>query len=306
MKFPPLSLVIHTKNVASTLMKTLESVKNLADEIIIVDMQSTDNTVALAKQYTKSIFSYKDIGYADPARNFGLSKAHHPWILVLDADEYLEPETCSFIQSILMGKVPEALLGDCYYFPRKNIIWGDWVKYAGWWPDYQLRLFKQGHAEWGGKVHKNPKPMGKTVFLPPQLKYAIVHANYNTVEEFVSRMNRYTTLEQEQSPKKHITSEVLINSFFSEFERRLLGLNGIDGGLRGVGLSLLQGMYNMLITIKQAEREGFPEEKDTAQQVSAGLRTMRKKLRFWRAHYLMTHSRFPLNIYWRIQRKLHS
>lgn len=302
MKLPILSVIIHTKNAAQTVERALKSVAPIADEIVVVDMHSNDNTAAIAKKFGATVISHKDVGYADPARNFGLTQTRGAWIFVLDADEFLEPETRTEIQKILAGDTSLHMRGDCYFFPRKNIIWGDWVRCAGWWPDHQLRLFRRGQAQWSGKVHEIATSQGRCVKLPSQQQFAIVHDNYPTVESYITRMNTYTTLEHNQKDG----ANGLIDAFFSEFERRLLGLNGIDGGTRGVALSLFQGMYSALTKLKDLESQHFPGQHHTARKVFAQLDTMERKLQFWKAHYHMMHTRFPLNLYWRIRRKLNS
>ena len=116
-----LSIVINTKNCESTIVRTLQSVRQVADEIVVVDMQSSDQTVELAKRYTDRIFAIKDVGYVEPARNFAVSRAKSDWILVIDADEQLSSGLRNFLFELKDGKLAESLKADCYFLPRQNM-----------------------------------------------------------------------------------------------------------------------------------------------------------------------------------------
>ena len=177
---PGLSVIIHTKNAAETVAATLDSV-GMAQEILIIDMHSQDETKQIVHRYPKiKFFEVEDVGYADPARNFGIEKAAGPWILVIDADEVL-PET-------LAAKIPELMESEetvCYFLPRKNIIFGAWIEKTGWWPDYQARLFKKGHVSWELGVHKQATVNGVVEQLPATEENALLHYNYRSIKQFI-------------------------------------------------------------------------------------------------------------------------
>src|SRR5258708_3812982 len=102
-----ISVVINTKNMAGTIGQAIKSVEGIADEVIIVDMMSSDDTVAIAKKNGAQVFNYtEDLGFADPARNFALSKAKSDWILVLDADEEVPEALGRLLKKISVGQVP--------------------------------------------------------------------------------------------------------------------------------------------------------------------------------------------------------
>jgi len=149
-----LSVVITAFNEERKIKECLESVKDLAWEIIIVDNSSTDKTVDVAKKYTQKIYSQKnDPQNIDIQKNFGFSKARGEWILSLDADERVIPELAEEIR----GEIEREENGvKGYFIPRKNIIFGKWIEHTGWWPDYQLRLFKKGKGKYQQRhVHQN-------------------------------------------------------------------------------------------------------------------------------------------------------
>jgi glycosyltransferase involved in cell wall biosynthesis len=172
----PISVIIHTKNADGTLTQCLNSVL-WSNNIVIIDMHSTDKTITIAKKYTEDIFLVDDVGFADPARNFGLSKAKNPWILVLDADEEA-PNNFEEKLIRLMEKKHKA-----WFIPRKNIIFNKWVRYTNWWPDYQLRFFPKGSVRWSDKVHTLPTASIEIDYLEPTEANAIIHHNYSSVTD---------------------------------------------------------------------------------------------------------------------------
>jgi glycosyltransferase involved in cell wall biosynthesis len=294
-----ISVVINTKNASTTLERTLKSVK-FAQEIVICDMQSSDATVTIAQKFTDKIFSVQDVGFADPMRNFALSKATHDWILVVDADEEI-PAT---LQNYLIKLTESTHPVDAYYIARQNIIFDKWVQKTGWWPDYQIRFFKKGAVQWSDKVHTLPEIKGSSVYLPAQAELAIIHHNYQTVEQYLERLNRYTTLENSHlNETENMNPSLLIGNFRQELMRRLFADQGIDEGMHGVGLSYLQAMYQLIVVMKQWEKKGFPETRLSAQSSFAEFRLLEKDLNYWMANYHVTHTNGLTQAYWRIRRR---
>lgn len=132
-----ISVVINTLNEEDNLPRALASVKKFADEIVVVDMKSDDKTVDIAKKAGAKVYEYKRIGYVEPARNFAIGKATGKWILIIDADEQLPGSLVKELKKIV--KNPSA---NYYRLPRKNLIFGKWVKHSRWWPDYNIRFFQ--------------------------------------------------------------------------------------------------------------------------------------------------------------------
>lgn len=298
-----LSVVIMTKNNDKTLEDTLKSVHSYTDDIVIVDMHSTDDTVKIAKKYDAKVFLHKILLYADPARNFALSKAKNPWILVIDADETIQEsfvKTLEDITSETFSKVKEA---DTYWLPRKNMIWGKWIEHTGWWPDYQLRLFRNGKATWQGDVHQTATPLGTTEYLPSSEDLALVHQNYPSIESYLERLNRYTTLQADQTKKTAKSPSDLLKAFFGEFEARFFVHEGIKDGAHGLALSLYQGMYEMSVLLKKAEKQGFDLGQSTENETLKTVSKMKNELSYWIADYKAKHSSFPENFIWKIRRK---
>ena len=132
---PNISVVINVRNEADHLSKCLRSIKDFADEIIVVDMKSTDKSASVAKSYGAKVFSYKPMKFVEPARNYALSKATGKWILLLDPDEYLSKTLKKELK-----KITQRSDVDYVKMPRQNFIFGKWIKHANCWPDYLIRV----------------------------------------------------------------------------------------------------------------------------------------------------------------------
>jgi glycosyltransferase involved in cell wall biosynthesis len=146
-----LSVVITAWNEEKNLPRVVQSVASFADEVIVVDTQSTDKTVEIAKSLKCKVFHHQNTSVVEPVRNFSISKAKGDWILLLDADE----EVSSSLASQLL-EIVKSDSADYVRIPRKNIIFGQWIKTSHWWPDYVYRFFKKGHVEWDEKIHSIP------------------------------------------------------------------------------------------------------------------------------------------------------
>lgn len=273
-----LSVVINTLNEAKNLPKAIASVKGLADEIVVVDMQSDDGTPEIAKKLGAKVFNHKKTGYVEPARNFAISKTVNPWILVLDADEEVTPKLAQEIQKIL--KNPDA---DYYRIPRKNIIFGEWIKHSRWWPDYNIRLFKKDFVSWNEVIHMVPMTQGVGGQIEEKEELAIIHHNYETLEQFIERMNRYTSLHAKirfEEGYKFSWKDV-VSKPMNEFLSRYFFGEGYKDGLHGLSLSLLQAFSELTLYLKIWQMEKFKKENTNINDVIDLMRDSEKELHFW-------------------------
>lgn len=183
-----LSVCIITLNEETNLGRTLESVKGLADEIIVVDSGSTDSTVAIAQSFGAKISVEPWKGFA-AQKNSALAKATSEWILSLDADEEVSPELAASIQSLFKsGKAPSF---DAYTMNRRNMYLGRWIKHSGYYPDPKMRLVRRELAEFELRaVHEDMKKLPRMGHLNDDL----IHHAYPTLESFVEHANRYSSL----------------------------------------------------------------------------------------------------------------
>jgi len=300
-----ISVVINTKNAEKTLERTLKSV-SFADQIVVMDMHSSDKTKHIANKFKADFYLHPDVGYVEPARNKAISKAKHEWVLVVDADEEI-PET---LQEKLKDLLQGDATADAYYLPRKNIVFNEWYQHAGWWPDYQLRFFKKNSVTWSDQIHKTPKVQGTTDYLAPIEQHAIIHHNYQSIEQFISRLNNYTSHEVEARSKSsnfntgQIHSATIIDSFTNELMSRLFRHNGIDGGLHGVSLSWLQAMYEMIVTLKQWQADNFTTTKNDQEESITSIRKLQSDLSHWIADWKIHHTSGFEKVVWILRRKL--
>lgn len=185
-----ISVVVNTKNEEQALERCLRSAA-WADEIVVLDMSSDDETVAVARRYTDRVYSCPDFGYVEPARNLAVSHATGDWVFVLDADEVIPPRLAANVRRIVAESGEYALVA----IPRRNYIGNYAIKNSGWGADYQPRLYRRGHLTWNDGLHSWPQVEGATRYLSPDSGYYIKHYNYEDLSDFVERLNRYTSIE---------------------------------------------------------------------------------------------------------------
>ncbi len=269
---PNISVVINAQNVEADLPRALASVKSLADEIVVVDQSSTDKTSEIAKKAGAKVFKHKSVDYVEKARNFGLSKATKDWILVLDPDEEIPQSLASHIQRII--KSPKA---DYYRIPRKNIIFGHWMKYTKWWPDYNIRLFKKGTVSWNEVIHAVPMTQGVGGEIKDKEELAIIHHNYDGIDDYLERMIRYSKIQSEDLIKNNykFSWTDLINKPVSEFLGRYLAGKGYKDGLHGLALSTLQAFSEFVVYVRVWGKSGYPEKELSKDEIK---NTFNKKI----------------------------
>jgi len=304
-----LSVVINTKNAEKTLVTALKSVK-FADEIVVVDAKSTDNTVKIAKKYTSSIFTYeKEINYVEPARNFAISKAKGDWIFILDADEECPQELEKVIKGILKIDTEGGKTADSYYIPRRNMIFGRWIEKAGWWPDHVLRFFKKGHIEWSDEIHSIPITKGEVKELPAVKEIAIIHHNYQHIDQYIARMNKYSSIQAREileSKDVELDSKFIFKKFSSELLSRLFAQRGINDGSHGLSLSLLQSISEASVAMKVWDERGFPEtDKFQEEQLIGEISQFKKELAYWIADWKVENNTGFRKFIWKVRRKFY-
>ena len=254
-----ISVVIITHNEENRLEPALKSVERIASEIIVVDSFSSDNTVKIAKKYTKSVLQREWTNFADQ-KNFANSYASCRWILSLDADERLSPE---LQEEILKMKEGEP---DCAGFsmPRQVFYLGKWIRHSGWYPDRKIRLFCKDKARWEGEyVHEKLIIEGEI----QKLKGSIHHFTYRNISEHLARINKFSDLGAQklytQKKKCRWYHLVFMPSF--RFAKSFFLRAGFLDGYAGFIISMLHGYaifirYAKLREIwKKGERiEPFP------------------------------------------------
>lgn len=273
-----LSVVIDTLNEADELSRCLESIKDIASEIVICDQGSTDNTLQIAKQFKAKVVHHKRVDYVELIRNFEVGMARGEWILILDPDEEVPVSLAKEISEIV--KNPQA---DHYYIPRKNVIFGRWMLNSRWWPDLNLRLFKRGTVTWTDVIHKQPLANGKGINLKASEDLAIIHHHYHSIDQYLERMNRYTT----QQAKSKLAEgyifkwEDLITKPVNEFLSRYFFGNGYKDGIHGLAVSMLQGFSELVLYLKVWQLSGFEEKQIDTSKVVSIMSNKERDLHYW-------------------------
>jgi len=252
-----ISAVINTYNEEQNIGRCLDSVKNFADEIVVVDMHSTDKTVEIARKYGAKVFQHEYTRYVEPARNFALSKASGDWIFLIDADEELPGMLADKLRNI--AKENEI---DYVEIPRKNIIFEKWIKHSRWWPDYLVRFFKKGKVKFSEEIHIRPKTEGKGFKLEAVEENAIIHHNFQSISQFIERLNRYTDIQAEEVAKTGVKFEwqQVLTRPADEFFSRFFAGEGYKDGFHGLVLSILQSFSELVVYLKVWEQNKFEEE----------------------------------------------
>ncbi len=295
-----LSVVISAFNEEKKIKDCLESVK-FADEVIVIDNSSSDKTYEIASEYTKNIFKRDNNLMLNVNKNFGFSKAKGDFILSLDADERVTEELRQEIKNILRHKMDF----NAYNIPRKNIIFGKWIEHTGWYPDYQLRLFKNGSGKFPEKhVHEMIEVSGETGTLNEN----ILHLNYETITQFLDKLNRiYTPSESEnliRSGYKLNRSDFIRNPA-SEFVRRFFYQHGYKDGIHGLVLSLFMAFYHLIVLSRVWESQGFESTNDSLYDFELGSRDSAKEIRFWIYEEKRKREKNRIKkVFWNVKKKL--
>lgn len=234
-----LSVTIIAWNEEDRLRACLESAA-WADEIVVVDAESSDKTVLVAREFTDKVYVRPWPGFA-AQKNFAIEHATGAWILSLDADERVTPELRDRILRILKDDGP----ADGYSIPRRNIFWGRWVRHGGLYPDYQLRLFRRRAGRFvENAVHESVTVSGSVETLAEPL----LHHSYRDLEDFVRRSNRYSTLSAQDWIRRGKRAGLLglATRPFGRFFSMYIVQRGFRDGWRGFVLAVLYAEYVFL------------------------------------------------------------
>lgn len=235
----PLSLCVITRDASAQLDACLASA-TFADEIVVVDSGSVDDTVEIARRRGARVIAHPWSGYG-AQKNFAVAQATHDWVLCLDADERVSPE--------LGGSIREALRAGAtaraYTMARRNRFLGRWLRHGEGYPDWNLRLFDRRHARWThDPVHEHVVADGPVAALDGDL----LHESAESLEAYLDKQNRYTTL---QAEAMHARGEKagaarMIASPLARFARfYVLRLGFLDGVAGFVHIAI--GCHNSLV-----------------------------------------------------------
>lgn len=280
-----ISVVINTLNEQENLPHAIGSVKNLADEVVVVDMRSEDNTRKIAAELGAKVYEHDRMGYVEPARNYAISNATGEWVLILDADERITPELESTLKQIVKSKDSK----DYYRIPRKNLVFGKWLRHSRWWPDYNIRFFRKGYVEWNEVIHSVPMTRGKGADLEAKQDNALIHYHYETIEQYMERLNRYTTHQARSIAQDRYLFDWkdLIKKPADEFLSRYFEGQGYKDGLHGLALSGLQAFSEFVVYLKIWQMDNFKKRHLNIEDVIETTRRSESDVHYWQADTLL-------------------
>jgi len=183
-----ISAVIIAYNEEDRLEDALKSCKNIVEEIIVVDSNSTDKTVEIAKTNGARVIQHTFENYG-AQKNFAMQQAANNWILNLDADERISEELA---KEILKIKETDNNEFSAFKIKRKTSYLGKWILHSGWYPDKKIRLFKKDKSHWEGRIHEGLIVKGK---VSSKLNGDILHYTYRDITDHIKRLNRYSKMQ---------------------------------------------------------------------------------------------------------------
>lgn len=248
------SAVLITLNEEERIRPTLESLR-WADEIVVLDFQSTDRTAELCREYTDRVFQEPWKGYVN-GRNRSLELASHPWILSVDADERVTPELHREIRELLDGNVGQGV--DGYFIPRRMHYLGKRIRHSGWYPDAKLRLYRREGARWvGGAVHEKCTVPGTV----KRLRSDLDHYSFSGLGQHLEKINHYSELYARDRFRqgRNAGLAALILGPPADFLKNYIVRLGFLDGTAGLTICLLRAMS---VYIKKAKLRDLHRRKD--------------------------------------------
>lgn len=279
-----LSVVLAVMNEGDRLASCLDSVKDLADEIVIVDGGSTDDTVRVAQRYGALIIETDNPAMFHINKQKALEAAHGTWILQLDADEHVSKDLAELIRAVVREQpIPEpspkkkrlfdrhmraleqrdGVIGSktgeivAYMIPRLNFFLGGWLRHGGVYPDGVIRLVKKGKAWFPCKdVHEQIHVEGRVVWLPADL----LHYADPSFSRYLMRANRYTSLTADTMEKEHVSRSLpsmvhyMVLKPLAVFLSLYIRHKGFTDGFPGFIWALFSGLHFPMAYMKYWER----------------------------------------------------
>ena len=238
-----ISAIVITLNEERNLSRALESLRTVADEILVVDSGSTDQTRAISERAGARFLCHAWEGYA-AQKNFAAAQASHDWALSVDGDEALSPELAAEILRLKQREPNAEGFGNIagYTMPRLARFRGRWIRHSGWYPDRKLRLYDRRRARWVGEyVHERVEADGPVLTLASDLH----HFPRDTREEQMRSVHHYTTLAAQQARERGergSLAKLMILPTWKFLETYVLR-QGFRDGPEGFAIARMAGYY---------------------------------------------------------------
>lgn len=242
----PVTVVVITRNEEANIERCLKSAASF-DEIVVLDDNSSDKTVEMAKRFTSKV-STRKMDIEGRHRNYAYSLAKNNWVLSLDADEEISPELAEELRGLLKSPMKDK----AYTIPIKTYIGSRWIRYSGWYPAPKVRLFDKDHFKYEeAEVHPRVFIDGSCGHLTKD----IVHYSYRNFHDYFESLNNQTTLEAKKwfKEKRKINFLKMYRKFLSRFLKAYVQKQGYKDGLLGFMVSYGGGLYQLMSYVKYRE-----------------------------------------------------
>jgi glycosyltransferase involved in cell wall biosynthesis len=244
-----ISVVINTYNAEKHLQRVLDSVKTF-DEVLVCDMESTDDTISIARENGCRVVTYPkgEHTIVEPAREFAIHEAKWPWVLVVDADELVTSELRDYLyDQISRPDCPMAIA-----IPRKNYFMNRFLHSA--YPDHIVRFFRQDKTHWPPVIHCSPVIDGRVEKIPAKRKeMAFVHLANDTIDDIIQKTDNYINYELPRRRHKNYGVGALLGRPLFRFFKNYLIKGGFRDGLPGLIHATLAARYQFLMVSRLME-----------------------------------------------------
>jgi glycosyltransferase involved in cell wall biosynthesis len=248
---PTVTAIVHTRNEEGNVAGAIASAA-WADHVLVVDMESEDRTVEIAREMGAEVVEHPNVGYVEPARNFALARVTSDWVLVLDADERVPERLARLLDQVASSGEADVVQIACELW-----VSGRHVRNSGWGEHWHNRFFRRGHVRWSDTIHCMPEVSGRVLRVPIGEDTCLRHFSYDDLAHFVTKLNRYTDKEADA-----LESEPAADwPWLARFLRREFGWHYTpqEDGTLSSALAMAMLFYRYLSHAKRWERLGFPE-----------------------------------------------
>ncbi|MDQ3491868.1 MAG: glycosyltransferase family 2 protein [Chloroflexota bacterium] len=253
--------VVNTLNESHNIRYALGTL-GWCDDLVVVDQHSSDGTPDIARAMGARVFQHERTGgIGDAARAFAVEQADADWVLILDADEMIPPALARYLREQVSKGDP----ADVFLLPRANIIMGRMMRHGTNWPSRRARFFRPGAVQISGRIHHGLKPLPgvRVLQTPARIELAIWHFSYADVQTVVDKVNRYTTIEANQSLERGEPAPRSARRFLASgarwFWTSYVRDRGYRDGTAGLILAVSRAYYRFLRAAKMWEASRLPE-----------------------------------------------
>lgn len=244
-----ISVVVNTFNAEKHLGQVLDSVRGF-DEVLVCDMESTDSTVSIAREYGCRVITIPrgDIRIVEPVRDYSIHQAKYSWVLVVDADELIPAALRSYLYDFIRGNDGASGLR----IPRRNRLMGHAMH--GYYPDYNLRFFRKDVTSWPASIHSQPVVNGRVESIPSGNKnLAIDHLDDRSIRERLDKINLYTEYDMRKRLDRHYSSSAFLYRPLGRFLKSYVLKGGFRDGIPGLIFAWLEAVQQFSILAKLYE-----------------------------------------------------